>query len=149
MKGLPTIGFKSISIRESHMFGKMSYQPFAKSKTVTEFPLQLIHIDLCGPVPILSLFRARYFISLIDNTIRFIVFYFLKQKSEAFVTFNIYKQLQKIKIQEPLKRLEVIMVESMYHKNGKIFSTKMEFIRKQYPTLQNIMASLKERTQCC
>ena len=55
MKGLPGIGFKAISICESCLFGKMSHQPFAKSKTVTEFPLQLVHTDMCGPFPVPSL----------------------------------------------------------------------------------------------
>ena len=54
MKGLPEKGFKAISICESCLFGKMSHQPFTKSKTVTEFPLQLVHTDLCGPFPVPS-----------------------------------------------------------------------------------------------
>ena len=68
IKGLPTIDFKSISICESYLFGKMSHQPFAKSKIVTEFSLQYIHIDMCGPFPVASLSKVTYFISIIDNT---------------------------------------------------------------------------------
>mgnify|MGYP007059120983 CR=1 FL=1 len=83
--------WKSICICESCLFRKMSHQPFAKSKAVIEFPLQLVHKDMCGPFSVPSLSRARYFISFIDNTTRFTVVNFLKHKSEAFAAFCKYK----------------------------------------------------------
>ena len=105
IKGLPEKGFKAIFICESCLFGKMSHQRFAKSKTVTEFPLQLVHTDLCGPLPIPSLSRARYSISFIDNTTRFTVVNFLKQKSDAFAAFYKYKQLAENQTSRTIKKV--------------------------------------------
>ena len=59
---------------------------------MTERLLQLVHTDLCGPFPIPSLPGARYFISFIDHTTRFIVVSFIKKKNQAFATFCKYKK---------------------------------------------------------
>ena len=60
-------------------------------KKRTERPLQLIHSDLCGPIPTLSIDGNKYFISFINDFRRFTILYFLKKKLGAFNAFTSYK----------------------------------------------------------
>jgi len=41
--------------------------PFPASATVTIAPLQLIHTDVCGPIPVTSTGGAVYFVSVMDD----------------------------------------------------------------------------------
>lgn len=45
--------------------------------------LELIHSDLCGPMPVQSRGHARYFLTLIDDFSRKLTVFILKEKSEA------------------------------------------------------------------
>ena len=54
-------------------------------------PLEIVHCDLHGPMPIKSLQGDKYFIVFVDDFTRLWCLYFLKQKSqaaEAFLTFR-------------------------------------------------------------
>jgi transposase InsO family protein len=55
--------------------------------------LQLIHVDICGPIKPVSNSKKRYFISFIDDYSRKVWIYFLAEKSEAFTIFKNYKNL--------------------------------------------------------
>eukprot|EP00253_Pinus_taeda_P015819 PITA_15819 len=54
-------------------------------------PLELVHSDLMGPFPVLSMSKARYVLSFIDDYTRFTWVYFLKLKPEVFQHLNIFK----------------------------------------------------------
>ena len=47
-------------------------------------PLELIHSDLMGPFPHLSINKARYVLTFIDNFSRYTWVYFIRQKSDFF-----------------------------------------------------------------
>lgn len=67
--------------------GKQSRQPFPKSNHQRQASiLDLIHSDLCGPMETKSIGGARYFFTLIDDHSRMVFVYFLKNKSDVFVT---------------------------------------------------------------
>ena len=149
IKGLPEIGFKSISICESCLFRKMSHQLFAKSKTITEFPLQVVNTDLCGLFPVQSLSRVRYFISFIDNTTRFTVVIFLKQKSEAFATFCKYKQLVQNQTSRTIKKVRNDNGEEYVSQEWDNFFDKNGIIHQKivpYTPQQNVIAERKNKT---
>jgi hypothetical protein len=55
--------------------------------------LQLVHVDICGPIKPISNSKKRYLISFIDDFSRKTWIYFLCEKSEAFTTFKNYKNL--------------------------------------------------------
>lgn len=59
--------------------GKHAQPAFPKTASIaTTTPLQLVHTDLCGPFPILSLTRNRYFITFINDHTRYSwIIYFL------------------------------------------------------------------------
>nr|CAD1817932.1 unnamed protein product [Ananas comosus var. bracteatus] len=90
--GLPVIKHSN-AICEGCIIGKQTRLPFMSSKTkfVTK-PLNLVHIDICGPLPE-SRGGNKYFIGFIDDCTRKIWIYFTKEKSAAFSTFKKYKAL--------------------------------------------------------
>ncbi len=55
--------------------------------------LDLMHSNICGPTQTFFLGGAKYFIYFIDDYSRYTYVYHLKQKIEAFVTFEVYKAL--------------------------------------------------------
>lgn len=68
---------------ETCLKGKMTRAPFPKkSNRVTEL-LDLIHSDVCGPMRVESMGKAKYFIEFIDDHSRWSEVRFLRHKSEA------------------------------------------------------------------
>ena len=51
-------------------------------------PLELVHIDLCGPMSIDSLDGSKYFMLIVDDYSRYMWVYFLTHKSETL--FNVH-----------------------------------------------------------
>jgi transposase InsO family protein len=58
--------------------------------------LDIVHTDLCGPIITNGLNDEQYFVILVDDYTIMIVDRFLKNKSEAFEKFNIYKEMVEI-----------------------------------------------------
>jgi len=73
-----------ISFCEGCVAGKIKQKPF---KSVGEIcsnrKLQVIHSDVCGPMPTDSIGGNKYFVTFIDNFSRCCAVYFLKHKSEV------------------------------------------------------------------
>lgn len=65
--GLPHIDHVE-DVCEECQLGKQHRIPFpAQSSWQAKHPLELVHSDLCGPMPITSLRGNRYFITFIDD----------------------------------------------------------------------------------
>lgn len=91
VEGLPQINEEE-GVCEECQFGKQHRNPFpSHSSWQAEFPLDLVHSDLCGPMPVPSLGGRKYFISFIDDFSRKVWVCFLKEKSEAFQAFKKFK----------------------------------------------------------
>jgi hypothetical protein len=74
--------------------GKLTRTHFmSKSSTSTEKPLQLVHMDLCGPSREEGTGKENYFMLIIDDYSRITWVSFLKEKAEAFEKFKIFKAL--------------------------------------------------------
>ncbi|UYV77008.1 hypothetical protein LAZ67_14002803 [Cordylochernes scorpioides] len=71
--------------------GKLTETPFPKK---TEYrateTLQLVHSDICGPLPTNSLSGKRYFITFTDDYSRYTKIYLLKGKDEAYEKIKDY-----------------------------------------------------------
>lgn len=63
--------------------GKQHKMPFSSSKTITEKPGDLLHMDLCGPMNTVSYGGAKYFLLIKDDYSRFRIVYFLRNKFET------------------------------------------------------------------
>ena len=91
VKGMPPINQPN-QLCEGCLLGKHSRNAFPKeSMTRAKGPLQLIHADLCGPIIPSSFGKNKYFLLFIDDFSRKTWVYFLKEKSEAFVSFKKFK----------------------------------------------------------
>jgi transposase InsO family protein len=89
------------------VYGKNIKNPFSKRDSKAEGVLEIIHSDMCGPMPSSSISRYVYYVSFIDDYSHKTWIYFLKSKDEVFSKFkeikflieNIYER--KIKILRP------------------------------------------------
>jgi hypothetical protein len=68
-------------------------------------PLEIVHIDLFGPTKTKGLKGEKYFMLLVDDYIRMTVVCFLKNKSEAFENFKIYKEMVENEMDSKIKCL--------------------------------------------
>jgi hypothetical protein len=73
--------------------GKNIKNPFLKRDSKPEGFLELIHSDVCGPMPSSSISGYAYYVSFIDDYSRKTWVYFLKSKDEVFSKFKEFKSL--------------------------------------------------------
>jgi hypothetical protein len=73
--------------------GKNIKNPFPKSDNKVKGILELIHLDVCGPMPSTSLSGCVYYVSFIDDYSCKTWVYFLKSKDEVFRKFKEFKPL--------------------------------------------------------
>ena len=66
----------------------MHRKPFSSVGVRSSRKLQLVHSDVCGPMPVDSLGGYKYFVTFIDDYSRCCMIYFLKHKSEVFAKFK-------------------------------------------------------------
>ena len=69
--------------------GKMSRKPFKPVGGIKSTrKLQLVHSDVCGPMPVQSFAGKRYFVTFVDDYSRCVKVYFINQKSEVLQMFK-------------------------------------------------------------
>jgi transposase InsO family protein len=68
-------------------------------------PLEIVHVDLVGTTRTKGLKGEKYFMLLVDYYRRMTVVFFLKNKSEAFENFNIYKEMVETEMDSKIKCL--------------------------------------------
>jgi hypothetical protein len=87
-----------------YQVGKLTRTQFkSKSFTSTEKPLQLVHVDLCGPSRQEGTGKENYFMLIIDDYSRLTWVSFLKEKDEDFEKFKIFKALTETETRKRLK----------------------------------------------
>jgi hypothetical protein len=83
VKGLPNVRIGNFSC-SSCIQGKQSRSKVPKNRTsVTSRPLELVHMDVCGPLRVKSLGGAVYFLTFIDDFSKKTWIYFLSHKNEC------------------------------------------------------------------
>ena len=86
MKVLSCLGYmlgfnySDMSICEHCLYGKQTLSPHKGSSSRKSEPLQLVHSDVCGPMSILSMGGAMYFVTFIDDFSQKVWAYPLKRK---------------------------------------------------------------------
>jgi transposase InsO family protein len=68
---------------ECCILGKQSHLPFPLSKSKTNRPLELVHVDICGPMENETNSGGRYFMAVLDDFSKFAEIVIMKRKSEA------------------------------------------------------------------
>ncbi|GKV37331.1 hypothetical protein SLEP1_g45370 [Rubroshorea leprosula] len=85
--------FCSLDLCEHCLYGKQTKASFNIGVHWSKEPLDYIHSDLWGPSKRMSVGRALYTLTFIDDHSRKVWVYFLKHKSEVFHTFKQWKVL--------------------------------------------------------
>ena len=75
------------------ILGKCAKLPFHNSVTHTSRPLELVHADVWGPTPLLSVSGYRFYVLFVDDFTKYTWLYPLKHKSDVFVTFVQFQAL--------------------------------------------------------
>lgn len=86
--GLPNVDTRH-GICPACILGKQHHEPFPKhADRGATIPLAIVHLDLCGPMLVISLGDSAYFLLLIDNFNKFSWIYFLSHKDQALGHFQ-------------------------------------------------------------
>jgi len=89
VKGLPNIDYHSDALYGACQRGKIVKSSFkAKDIVSTSRPLELLHIDLFGPVNTASLYGSKYGLVIVDDYNRWTWVKFLKIKDNAYDVFS-------------------------------------------------------------
>lgn len=73
---------------EPCLLGKFRKLPFSESSTKSVAPFELVHSDVWGPSPHLSLDGYRYYVLFIDDCTRYTWIFPMKNKTEVFAYFK-------------------------------------------------------------
>ena len=88
--GLPKIDY--LDFCERCVYGKKSKISFLVKKSLRAFSyLEIVHVDVCGPMSIESFGGSRYCLLFIDDNSTMSWAYFLKHKSKNFESFKKFK----------------------------------------------------------
>ena len=80
--------------------------PFLDSTTEYTKPLELIHLDLWGPSPVLSYNGYKYYVYFVDSFSRFTWVYLLKNISDALQTFINFRTQVELQIGCSIKKIQ-------------------------------------------
>ena len=88
---LEPLDFDRFLVCESCLEGKMTKRPFnAKGRRAQDL-IELVHLDVCGPMLTQAKGGYEYFITFTDDYSRFGYVYLMKRKSEAFEKFKEFR----------------------------------------------------------
>lgn len=149
VRGLPNFDSQKFTCSDC-LVGKQPRNPIPKksiwrAKEVVE----LVHSDICGPISPMSTSGKKYVLCFIDDHSRKAWVYFLKEKSEAFSHFKIFKK--KVET-ESGKNIKCLRTDRGGEYTSMEFSDycKEQGIRRQlttaYTPQQNGIAERKNRT---
>jgi transposase InsO family protein len=129
--------------------GKQTKTRFKSKEYSMTRPLEIVHTDIVGPTTTKGLKGERYLMLLVDDYTRMTAVFFLKNQSEAFENFKIYKEMVENEMDSRIKCLrsdnggEFTSKEFMdYYNNHEI---KMKFFVARTPQ-QNVVVERKNKT---
>ena len=85
---LPGFNFSYFSLCEHCLYGKQTQSPHKRESTQKCEPLELVHSDLCGPMPNVSMGGSKHFVTFIDDFSRKVWVYPLKKKDDVLSKFQ-------------------------------------------------------------
>jgi len=85
---LPGFNFSDLPTCEHCFFGKQTQSPHKRGSTCKSELLSLIHSDVCGSMPTISMGGAQYFVTFIDDFSRKVWAYPLRSKDHVLTVFQ-------------------------------------------------------------
>jgi transposase InsO family protein len=131
--------------------GKQTKTRFKSKEYSTKRPLEIVHTDLVGPTTTKGLKFERYFMLLVDDYTRMTSVFFLKNKSEDFENFKIYKEMVENYMDSRIKCLrsdnggEFTSNEFMYYCN--IHGVKRKFLIARTPQNNGVVEKKNKTVQ--
>lgn len=99
------ISFPKNCVCETCIKGKHSRKPFSdKGNRATQF-LELVHTDLCGPMPIKSNGSNRYILTFVDDFSHKLFVYIIKRKSAVYKCFIKFRKMAEKQSEHSIKVL--------------------------------------------
>lgn len=128
---------------------KMTRSPFPKkSNSRTETPLELLHTDICGKMPVKTIGGKEYVLTIIDDYSRYTVGYLLKHKSETVQCIKEYVAANQNRLGKLPRRIRSDeggeYISNEYKTYLKINGIKIEYTNPYCPE-QNGVAERKNR----
>ena len=120
-----------------------------KSDYRAKKPLELIHSDLCGPMPTKTPSGKRYVLTLIDDYSRYTLIYLLKSKSEAFQRFKEYRAMVENLLGAKIKAIRTDRGKEYVNKDFEDYLNRngiKGYRTAPYSPQQNGVAERKNRT---
>lgn len=85
----------SSSVCETYTEVKQPRLPFNGNRTRATRPLEMVQIDICGPINSTTWDGKRYFITFLDDYTHSCLVYLISSKSETLKYFNIFEAMVK------------------------------------------------------
>ena len=85
---LESLDYESFDTCEPWLMGKMTKTPFSVTMERANDLLEIIHIDVCGPMSVDAHGGYRYFLTLSDDLSRYGYIYLMKHTPETFEKFK-------------------------------------------------------------
>ena len=136
--GLPNIKF-SKGVCQGYILGKHPEHKYERaSHQRTSTFLELIHSDISGPSPHISMIQAKYALTFIDDFSIYCWVYLLKNKSEVFDLFKVFRALVE---KQSGRKLKILRSD-----NGGEY-VKFDFIKYyEYAGIHNGVAERKNKS---
>jgi hypothetical protein len=83
--------------------GKKTKIGFKSKEYTTTRPLEIVHNDIAGPNTTKGLKGEKYFMLLVDDYTKMTAIFFLKNKSEGFENFKIYREMVENEMDSKIK----------------------------------------------
>lgn len=135
--------------REVCIRGKHHKQPFKMKGRRKNNPLELIHMDVNGPMPESSIGGHSFFVTFIDDFTKMVYLYLLKKKSNVFQTFCWYKAEAENQTWRKIKAIRSDDGGEFDNQQFDLFSKKEGIIQQKtiaYNPQQNGVAERYNRT---
>ena len=113
---------------EACQYGKQVRLPFEKESVRSTHALQLIHTDVWGPTKETSIGGNRYYVTFIDDFTRKVWIYFMKNKSDVFYYFKIFKNQVEKESSANIKILRSKWRENISLSSFQIFCMNVAFV---------------------
>ncbi|KAJ9542658.1 hypothetical protein OSB04_029164 [Centaurea solstitialis] len=106
VKGLPKLTFDRDSLCPACQMGKMKRSSHkSKTESSCQSPLEMLHMDLCGPMRIQSISGKKYILVMVDEYSRYTWLEFIRMKSEApELIIKFIKRIQ-VLLQLPVRKI--------------------------------------------
>ncbi|KAJ9557114.1 hypothetical protein OSB04_011728 [Centaurea solstitialis] len=106
VKGLPKLTFDRDSLCPACQMGKMKRSSHkSKTESSCQSPLEMLYMDLCGPMRIQSISGKKYILVMVDEYSRYTWLEFLRMKSEApELIIKFIKRIQ-VLLQLPVRKI--------------------------------------------